>query len=371
MPYSSVMPPDLPSFRVSKDPPFTYTGIDFTGPMYLREALAQDANTSKAYICLFTCCSTRAIHLEMSTDLSVSSFLLLFRRFASRRGLPVTLISDNAKTFKAASKDIVKIARSAEVTKLLNSHRVSWKFIVEKAPWGGFWERLIRSIKRSLKKSIGRGTLNYEELNTILIDVEAIINSRSLTYVLDDQGRISDILTPSHLINDRRISTMSNDQHFEIVSTYQSLTKRAKHHKHLLTQFTRQWRREYLLNLQEIHSVKVKHGQCSSIAKGDVVVVKDDASKRLFWKLGVVQDLITGDDQQVRAAVVKVSDPKGHTSLLRRSVRHLYPIEVRDENIEDVPTTEEESLSVSQVDSNRRPCREAARRGEESRRKHQ
>ena len=372
MPYSSVMPPDLPSFRVSEDPPFTYTGIDFAGPMYLREASAQDASTSKAYICLFICCSTRAIHLEMSTDLSVSSFLLLFRRFASRRGLPVTLISDNAKTFKAASKDIVKIARSAEVTKFLNSHRVSWKFIVEKAPWwGGFWERLIRSIKRSLKKSIGRGTLNYEELNTILIEVEAIINSRPLTYVLDDQGGISDILTPSHLINGRRISTMPNDQHFEIVSTYQSLTKRAKHHKHLLTQFTRQWRREYLLNLREIHSVKVKHGQHPSIAKGDVVVVKDDASKRLFWKLGVVQDLITGDDQQVRAAVVKVSDPKGHTSLLRRSVRHLYPIEVRDENIEDVPTTEEESLSVSQVDSNRRPRREAARRGEESRRKHQ
>ena len=151
------MPPDLPSFRVSEDPPFTHTGIDFAGPMYLREVSAQDASTSKAYICLFTCGSTRAIHLEMSTDLSVASFLLLFRRFTSRRGLPVTLISDNAKTFKAASKDIVKIARSAEVTKFLNSRRVSWKFIVEKAPWwGDFWERLIRSIKRSLKKSIGQ-----------------------------------------------------------------------------------------------------------------------------------------------------------------------------------------------------------------------
>ena len=266
----------------------------------------------------------------------------------------------------------MKIARLAEVTKFLNSHQVSWKFIVEKAPWwGGFWERLIRSIKRSLKKSIGWGTLNYEELNTILIEVEAIINSRPLTYVLDDQGGISDILTPSHVINSRRISTMPNDQHFEIVSTYQSLTKRAKHHKHLLTQFTRQWRQEYLLNLQEIHSVKVKRGQRPRIAKGDVVVVKDDASKRLFWKLGVVQDLITGDDQQVRAAVIKASDPKGHTSLLRRSVRHLYPIEVRDENIEYVPTTEEESLSVSQVDSNCRPRQEAARRGEESRQKHQ
>lgn len=123
------------------------------------------------------------------------------------------------------------------------------------------------------------------------------------------------------------------------------------------------------MNLREIHSVKVKQGKRPTIAKGDVVVVKDDASKRLFWKLGVVKDLITGDDQQVRAAVVKVSDPKGHTSLLRRSVRHLYPIEVRDEDIEDVPSTEEESVTVSQVDPSSRPRREAARRGEELRRK--
>ena len=72
---------------------------------------------------------------------------------------------------------------------------------------GGFWERLIRSVKRSLKKSIGKSRLNYEELNTILVEVEAIIISRPLTYVLDDQGGISDILSPSHLINGRRITT--------------------------------------------------------------------------------------------------------------------------------------------------------------------
>ena len=72
---------------------------------------------------------------------------------------------------------------------------------------GGFWERLIRSVKRSLRKSIGKRKLNYEELNTILVEVEAIIISRPLAYVLDDQGGISDILSPSHLINGRRITT--------------------------------------------------------------------------------------------------------------------------------------------------------------------
>ena len=100
IPYSSVMPPDLPSFRVSEEPSFTHTGVDFAGPMYVHEASAHGSDTSKAYICLFTCCSIRAVHLELSPDLSVPSFLLLLRRLTSQRGLPVTLISDNAKLSK-------------------------------------------------------------------------------------------------------------------------------------------------------------------------------------------------------------------------------------------------------------------------------
>ena len=95
LPYSSVAPPDLPSIRSSDDPPFSHTGIDFAGPLFVKV----EDKSDKAYVCLFTCSSTRAIHLELTSDLSVSSFLLLFCRFVSRRGLPVTLISDNTKTF--------------------------------------------------------------------------------------------------------------------------------------------------------------------------------------------------------------------------------------------------------------------------------
>ena len=109
--YSSVPPPDLPSKRTSEDPPFSHTGIDFAGPLFVKS----DGKLKKVYVCLFTCTSTRAVHLELAPDLSASSFLLLFRRFVSRRGLPVTLFSDNAKMFKTSSKHILKIARSSEV----------------------------------------------------------------------------------------------------------------------------------------------------------------------------------------------------------------------------------------------------------------
>ena len=160
LPYSSVVSPDLPSIRVSEDPPFSHTGIDYAGPLYTHSKNHGATKVDKAYICVFTCASTRAVHLELAPDLSVDSFLLLFRRFAARRGLPATLISDNAKTFKISSKELIKIARSPDVICHLKNHRISWRFIVERAPWwGGFWERLICSIKRCLKKCIGRANL--------------------------------------------------------------------------------------------------------------------------------------------------------------------------------------------------------------------
>ena len=100
----------------------------------------------------------------------VESFLLAFRRFTSRRGLPATLMSDNGKTFRGSSKEIVKIARSKEVLRYLAINGVSWRFIVEKAPWwGGFWERLIQSVKRCMKKSLGRTTLSYDELTLCML----------------------------------------------------------------------------------------------------------------------------------------------------------------------------------------------------------
>ena len=144
------------------------------------------------YIALFTCASTRAIHLELLPSLSTEGFLQAFRRFSSRRGLPRILISDNAKTFKAASKELSKIKRSYEIHQHLANKGVSWRLIVEKAPWhGGFWERLIKSVKRCLKKSIGRAMLSFEELRTLLVEIESTLNNCPITYVYDDEEEVS------------------------------------------------------------------------------------------------------------------------------------------------------------------------------------
>lgn len=176
-------------------------------------------------------------------------------------------MSDNGKPFRGSSKEIVKIVRSKEVLRYLAINGVSWRFIVEKAPWwGGFWERLIQSVKRCMKKSLGRTTLSYEELNTLLVEIESVVNSRPLTYVEGDEDGVSYTLSPSHLINGRRVTDTPNDSHFEVISTNESLTRRARHQRHLLRQFTDQWRKTYLLSLRERHAQVTKNRKGADIA---------------------------------------------------------------------------------------------------------
>ena len=169
-----------------------------------------------------TCVSTRAVHLELTQNLSVHAFLQAFQHFASCRGLPVRLMSDNAKTFKSAAKEVKAITRSNKVQRYLATKGVTWKFIIAKAPWhSGFWERLIQSTKRYLKKSLGRTSLDFEELRTLLVEIAG-----TLTYVYDNEEGISYPLTPSLLISSRQIASSPSDRQFEILSTNNSLSRR-------------------------------------------------------------------------------------------------------------------------------------------------
>ena len=191
---------------------------------------------------------------------------------------------------------------------------------------------MVQSVKKCLRKSVGRSTLSFDQLNTLLVEIKAIINSRPLTYVYSDSEGVSYALSPSHLLHGRRLTTTPNSEHYEIVSTHNSLVNRNKQQKHLLKQFLSLWRKTYLLSLREHHSIKKKQSKNRGIAVGDVVVLKNDSTKRHFWKLAVVQQLLTGSDEAVRAAIIKVVDCEGRSSLLRRSIQHLIPIEVGNDN---------------------------------------
>jgi hypothetical protein len=371
-PYGATTPPDLPASRVSEAPPFTNVGLDFAGPLFVREGHDKEGsseNSIKVYVLLFTCASTRAVHLELTPSLSVPAFLRAFRRYASRRGLPALLISDNAKTFRASCAEIRKLCRAEEVLRYLTDNQITWQFIVEKAPWwGGFWERLIRSVKRPLRRVIGRANLTYDELQTLVVEIEGLINARPITYMYDDTESISFPLSPSHLVYGRRITTMPNSEHYEIVSTYKSLTRKAKHHRNLLERFTKQWRNEYLLALRERASIKTRGNRNPDIAVGDIVIIRNDQTKRNFWKLAKVEELLCGEDGVARAAIVRVlRENSDHSQLLRRSIQHLIPIEVRHEgatNVDEATNADQEHPRVQVLRPTKRPQRTAATTGQ-------
>ena len=239
--------PPLPDFRVREAPPFTFTGVDFAGPLYVRD------NEEKVWLCLYTCCVTRAVHLEIAPGLSAQTFILCFRRFAAHRGLPQKMVSDNAKTFKSAKKLIEKALDDPIVKKFFSNLRLTWSFKLEKAPrQGGFFERLIQSAKRCLKRTIGNAKLSYDELSTVVTEVELILNSRLLSYVPTED--LEEPLTPSHLITGRRllslpgvISKNPEDPDYQVTPRSPAeLSKRMQHLNRILDHFWTRWKREYL-----------------------------------------------------------------------------------------------------------------------------
>ena len=148
-----------------------------------------------------------------------------------------------------------------------------------------------------------------------------------MTYVFDDSEGISYPLTPAHLLYGRRLVTSPSATHFEIISTNKSLTRRAKNQRYLLNQFVNRWKKDYLLNLREFKVVSLK-GQGCCVKIGDIVLLKDENVKRVFWKLAKVVELLKGNDDTARAALINVATDNGPPKILKRSIKQLIPIEV-------------------------------------------
>ncbi|XP_053380934.1 uncharacterized protein LOC123562061 [Mercenaria mercenaria] len=321
-PYRAPDPPPLPKVRVEESPPFTVTGVDYTGALYVRD---HSGSVIKVYVCLFTCANSRALHLEVVPDLSKESFLLAFRRFVSRRSVPRVMMSDNATTFTSASESLKHIFQSTQVRETLSRKGTEWKFIPKRAPWyGGWWERLIGLTKIALKKVVGCSLVTMETLQTVVTEIEAMLNDRPLTQMsssVDDM----DPLTPSHLLYGRRLTSLpynTTTLDFENSSKFDehsAVTKQAKLQSKLLDHFWKRWRMEYLTALRESHRKSGTNEQM--IAVGDVVQIHDECPRNR-WKLGVVEQLITGRDDRTRAATIRTAN--GTTT---RPIVKLYPLE--------------------------------------------
>lgn len=359
--YRSPETPPLPKLRIEEAPPFSVTGVDFTGALFYRTNTTQN----KAYICLFTCAITRAVHLEVVTNMTTESFIAAFRRFAARRSLPSHIISDNGSTFLAASTEVQRVCNGAR--DFMVSKNVEWSFIPKRAPWfGGFYERLVGVTKTVLKKVLAHSLLTLDELSTLVTEVESVVNDRPLTYVpstLDEP----EPLTPSMLLSGKRNHNLPH-QSIDIEEIKDPdhgascLQKRQLYLDSLFKQLWVRWRQEYLPALRETHSNNTRNRSgetANTIQLGDIVLIHEDNHKRVHWPMGMVTSLRKGNDGLVRSAEVRMKD--GTTN---RPIAKLYPLEVsadlQDEADmpDDKPTETHDDVRTD----TRRPQRQAANR---------
>ena len=356
LPFKTPQPPPLPKCRVKEAPAFSFTGVDFAGPLLIRATLASPS--TKVWISLFTCYVTRAVHLDVVPDQSTLTFIRCLKRFVARRGLPSQFISDNGKTFKAAAKYLDAVFKDGALQTHLQGLGVDWKFNVERAPWwGGAYERMVRSTKRCLKKLIGRSHISLDELTTALAEIEAVLNSRLLSYISSED--LDEPVTPSHLIVGRRLLSLPDNLDYlcdlddeEFTLDKNQVTSRVRHLNNLLNHFWKRWRTEYLSCLREVHSQlsRKTQGDSSVIAVGDVVIVKDEQLPRGHWKLGVVQKVLTGRDGLTRAAVVKVAGSNRQQPTLKRPIQLLYPLEIRSD-VSTVTSSKDTPEPISELES--------------------
>ena len=301
------------------------------GPLYIKE----NNVPTKVWICLFSCLVTRAVHLELVQDMSARTFILCLRRFIAIRGAPKEVISDNAKHFKLTSETLPliwkKTIHNSDVQNYVSNEGIKWIFNVELAPWmGGFYERMVGIVKRSLRKTIGKRLLMFDQMQTVVKEVEAVVNKRPLVYVGDDIDS-SIVITPGHFLclnPDTGIPETENEEDQEykpVESSAEKLLQIWKKGEKILNNFWKIWQGEYLLSLRERtqNKIKSKRIQADNIpTQGDVVLIKEDLP-RGQWRLGKLNRLRVSRDGQIRSAEVQTASGK----ILNRPLNLLFPIE--------------------------------------------
>ena len=323
--YKKPIEPQLPSIRINEARPFSVCGVDYTG------ALNVKGSRKKAYIVLFTCSVTRAIHLEVVDDNTTSKFLLAFRRFVARRSCPKIMMSDNSTTFTASAKFLKDIQENEDVRRNLADLSCDWKFIPSRAAWfGAIWERMIGVTKNSIKKILGKNSVDRTELITLITETEAAINNRPLTYV---STSINDYksLSPSELIYGFRLDappTISTSEELRTLSRDELIENQAKY-EDLKSKLWDRWRSEYLLSLRER---KRNIGpNVNKVKEGDIVLIEEDIKPRMQWKMGRIMKLKESDDGLIRSVTLRTQSGE-----ITRPIVKLYPLEV-NANEEEEP----------------------------------
>ena len=308
---------NLPVDRLEPgNPPFHYTGTDIFGPFLVKHG----RSSCKRYGCLFTCLSSRAIHIEVLASLDTSSFINALVRFISRRNKPAVIRSDNGTNYIGADKVLKEELNhwnQNQIDQVLKAQGIQWKFNPPAASHhGGVWERVIRTIRKTLSSITREQVFDEEILSTLMCKVECLVNNRPITPVSSDPLDC-EALTPNHLLLLKGIPEFP----VMISCSKDYYAKRWRQAQYLTDLFWKRWTSEYFPLLQ----IRKKWLQEQPLLKvGDLVSVMDPALPRNQWLLAHVEKVSVSEDGLIRSAEVRTP-----TSVLRRPITKLCLLEAQ------------------------------------------
>nr|XP_054593164.1 uncharacterized protein LOC129160055 [Nothobranchius furzeri] len=312
---------NLPTDRLTTDPPFTNVGLDVFGPWHICSRRARGGLLhSKRWAVIFTCMSVRAVHIEVIESLDASSFINALRRFLAVRG-PVKLIrSDRGTNFVGACKELnipSNIDNSAINTYLLKEG-ITWIFNPPHASHhGGTWERMIGLARRILDTMFLqlKDKLTHEVLVTFMAEVAAIINARPLVPVTHDPEDLY-MLTPATLLTQKVNVLPAPVGDFGVSDLYKSQWRQVQH---LSNTFWDRWKKQYLPTLQPRRKWQSTQ---PNVTEGSIVLLRNNDLARNEWPTGLITKTFPGEDGKVREVEVKIVKPGG-TALYRRPITEI------------------------------------------------
>lgn len=294
---------DLPAARVNQAAPFYHTGVDYTGFVDVKINKGRGVKTTKGYIVVYVCLVTKAVYLDLVSDLTSSAFLASLRRMAARRGAPRHLYSDQGTNFVGANRmlqeeydtlcHVLSDSLLAEVAEM----NIEWHFNAPSWPSaGGLWERAVQSLKWHLKRVVGEQKLTFEEYCTILAQLEACLNSRPLCSLTENIEDL-DYLSPAHFLNGRVGVT--------VIETKEDARTRWHLTNSIFKQIWHNWKTNYLTQLTTRQKwVKPQ----TNMKIGDMVVIHEDNLPAGKWLMGRVIEVFPGNDGYVRVVSLKTKN---------------------------------------------------------------
>lgn len=315
----------LPKDRVVQDKIFSKIGIDYCGPFNIKESSIRRSIITKGYICILVCFITKCVHIELVSDLTTECFLAAFKRFCARRGMPQTVYCDNASTFKGANNQLRQLYELHKsqlhvdtVVDYCSCRGIEFRFIPSYSPtFGGLWEAAVKSAKYHFKRVIGNLLLTYEQFNTIIIQIEGILNSRPITPLSNDITDFS-FLTPAHFLLSKPITAPPEP---EITSSNVNCLRFWNKCKKIQQDFWRVWHKSYLSQLlcrPKWQKVNV------NLKEGALVLLIGNNSPPLQWPVARISKVFTGSDGHVRVVEVKTANACHRRAINKVAVLPIY-----------------------------------------------